>query len=147
MFSSWSCWNWFLVEFVTCQTFGKILLENQLTAGFKNFTANSEKILTDLSSKMVSLLTAISWLFLRNCTKTIKQTFLDTDKVQLKTIACYLWQIWKNSDILHWKNFIYYVIQKVYYRRPRGPQKCGARSNCYICYYSIVKIRHWPRAK
>jgi len=26
------------------------------------------------------------------------------------------------------------VINKIYYR-PRGPQKRGARSNCYICYY------------
>jgi len=22
-----------------------------------------------------------------------------------------------------------------YFRRPRGPQKSGARSNCYNCYY------------
>jgi len=23
----------------------------------------------------------------------------------------------------------------IYYRRPRGPQKRGAHSNCYICYF------------
>jgi len=24
-------------------------------------------------------------------------------------------------------------MNNIYYRRPRGPQKSGARSNCYIC--------------
>jgi len=38
-------------------------------------------------------------------------------------------------------NLIYNVINKIYYRRPRGTQKRGARSNCYICYYLL--IRHW----
>jgi len=42
---------------------------------------------------MATLLTAILCLLLRNCTKTIKQEFLDTDSVQLKTFAHYLWQI------------------------------------------------------
>jgi len=36
---------------------------------------------------MVTLLTAILWLWLRNCTKRIKQEFLDTVNVQLKTFA------------------------------------------------------------
>jgi len=26
-------------------------------------------------------------------------------------------------------------MNKIYYRRSLGPQKRGARSNCYICYY------------
>jgi len=30
---------------------------------------------------------------------------------------------------------MYNVINKIYYRRPRGPHKRRARSNCYICYY------------
>jgi len=42
---------------------------------------------------MATLLTAILCLLLRNCTKRIKQEFLDTDSVQLKTFAYYLWQI------------------------------------------------------
>jgi len=40
---------------------------------------------------MATLLTAIGLcLLLRNCTNRIKQEFLDTDSVQLKTFACYL---------------------------------------------------------
>jgi len=42
---------------------------------------------------MATLLTAILCLLLRNYTKRIKQEFLDTDSVQLKTFAYYLWQI------------------------------------------------------
>jgi len=43
---------------------------------------------------MVILLTAILLrLLLRNCTKRIKQEFMGTDSVQLKTFADYLWQI------------------------------------------------------
>jgi len=42
---------------------------------------------------MATLLTAILCLLLRNCTKRIKQEFLDTHRVQLKTFAYYLWQI------------------------------------------------------
>jgi len=42
---------------------------------------------------MATLLTAIIGLFLRNCTKRIEEEFLDTDDVQLKTFAYYLWQI------------------------------------------------------
>jgi len=42
---------------------------------------------------MATLLTAILCLLLHNCTKRIKQEFLDTDSVQLKTFAYYLWQI------------------------------------------------------
>jgi len=38
---------------------------------------------------MAILLTAILCLLLRNCTKRIKQEFLDTDSVQLKTFAYY----------------------------------------------------------
>jgi len=45
------------------------------------------------SAKMPILLTAILCLLLRNCTKRIKQEFLDPDSVQLKTFAYYLWQI------------------------------------------------------
>jgi len=30
---------------------------------------------------------------------------------------------------------MYNVTEKIYYRRPRGPQKRGARSSCCICYY------------
>jgi len=26
-------------------------------------------------------------------------------------------------------------MNKIYYRRPRGLRKRGARSNCYICHY------------
>jgi len=42
---------------------------------------------------MVTLLTVVLCLLLRNCTKRIKQEFLDTDGVQLKTLAYYVWQI------------------------------------------------------
>jgi len=42
---------------------------------------------------MATLLTAVLCLLLRNCTKRIKQEFLDTDNVLLKTLAFYLWQI------------------------------------------------------
>jgi len=42
---------------------------------------------------MATLLTAILYLLLRNCTKRIKQEFLDTDSVQLKPFAYYLWQV------------------------------------------------------
>jgi len=42
---------------------------------------------------MATLLTAILCLLLRNCTKRMKQEFLDTDSVQLKTFGYYLWQI------------------------------------------------------
>jgi len=48
---------------------------------------------------MAKLLTAIC-LLLRNCTKRIKQEFLDLDSVQLKTFAYYLWQIWQNTYFL-----------------------------------------------
>jgi len=41
---------------------------------------------------VTTLLTAILCLLLRNCTKRIQQEFLETDGVQLKTIAYYLWQ-------------------------------------------------------
>jgi len=92
---------------------------------------------------MATLLTASSCLLLRNCTKRIKQDFLDTAfnrKPSLTTYAifCKYWllrlkKIWKK-------------INNIYYRRPRGPQKRGVpkgagplkargRSNCYICYY------------
>jgi len=37
--------------------------------------------------------TAILCRLLRNCTKRIKQEFLDTNSVQSKTFAYYLWQI------------------------------------------------------
>jgi len=40
----------FCQEFVTCRTVFKILLENQLTTRFENFTANKEKILLDLAT-------------------------------------------------------------------------------------------------
>ena len=39
------------------------------------------------------------------------------------------------NDFLDWKNLTFNVINKIYYRRPRGPQKRGARSTYYICYY------------
>jgi len=42
---------------------------------------------------MATLLTAIFCFLLRICTKRIKQEFLDTDSVQLKTFAYYLWHI------------------------------------------------------
>jgi len=42
---------------------------------------------------MAALLIAILYLLLRNCTKRIKQEFLDPDNVQMKTFAYYLWQI------------------------------------------------------
>jgi len=42
---------------------------------------------------MTTLLTTILCLLLRNCTKRIKQEFLDTVSVQLKTFAYYLRQI------------------------------------------------------
>jgi len=42
---------------------------------------------------MATLLTAILCLLLRNCTKRIKQEFLDIDSFQLKTFANYVWQI------------------------------------------------------
>ena len=42
---------------------------------------------------MATLLTAILDLLLSNCTKRIEEEFLDTDGVQLKTFAYYLWQI------------------------------------------------------
>jgi len=71
---------------------------------------------------------------LRNFTKRIKQEFLDADSVQLKNFAYYLWQIQQNTDFLDWKQS-YNVINKIYYRRPRVPQKRRARRNCYICYY------------
>jgi len=49
---------------------------------------------------MATLLTAILCLWLCNCTERIKEEFLDTDSVQLKTFAYYLWQIYKNADLL-----------------------------------------------
>jgi len=49
---------------------------------------------------MAILLTAILCLLLRYCTKRIKQEFLDTDSVQLKTFAYYFWQIYQNTDSL-----------------------------------------------
>jgi len=42
---------------------------------------------------MTTLLTAILDLLLHNCAKRIEEEFLDTDDVQLKTYAYYLWQI------------------------------------------------------
>ena len=45
------------------------------------------------SAKMATLLATILCLLLRNCKKRIKQEFLDTDSVKLKTFAYYLWQI------------------------------------------------------
>jgi len=42
---------------------------------------------------MATPLTAILCVLLRNCLNRTKQEFLDTDSVQLKTIAYYLWQI------------------------------------------------------
>jgi len=32
---------------------------------------------------------------------------------------------------------MYDVTDKIYYRWLRGPQKPGAHSNCYICYYFL----------
>jgi len=40
---------------------------------------------------MATLLTAILCLLLRTCTKRIKQEFLDTRSVELKTFVYYLW--------------------------------------------------------
>ena len=77
---------------------------------------------------MVALLTAILCLLLRNCTKRIKQEFLDTASVQMKTFAYYLCQIQQNTDFLTSQSediFMYNVIKKIYYRRPQGPQKRG----------------------
>jgi len=48
---------------------------------------------------MATLLTAILCLFLRNCTKRIKQELLDTVSVQLKTFTYYLWQIKQNAGL------------------------------------------------
>ena len=45
------------------------------------------------STKMETQPTAISCFLLRNCTKRVKQEFLDTDSIQLKTFDYYLWQI------------------------------------------------------
>jgi len=42
---------------------------------------------------MATLLTAILCLLLCDCTKRIKQEFLDTESLQLKTFAYYLRQI------------------------------------------------------
>jgi len=42
---------------------------------------------------MATLLTTILCLLLRNCTHRIKQKFLDTDSIQLKSFAYYFWQI------------------------------------------------------
>jgi len=42
---------------------------------------------------MATLLTAISRLFLRSYKKRFKQEFLNTDSVQLKTLAYHLWQM------------------------------------------------------
>jgi len=42
---------------------------------------------------MATLLSASLCLLLRSCTKRIIQEFLDTDSVQFKTFAYYLWQI------------------------------------------------------
>jgi len=42
---------------------------------------------------MATLLTAIARLLLRNCKKRIKQEFLETDSVQLNTLAYHLWQM------------------------------------------------------
>ena len=67
--------------------------------------------------------------------KKIKQEFLDTDSVQLETFAYYLRQNLQNTDFLDWKNLIDNVINMIYYRRLWGPNKRGAHSNCYICYY------------
>jgi len=42
---------------------------------------------------MATLLTAILCLLLCDCTKRIQQEFLDTDGVQFKTFAYYVWVI------------------------------------------------------
>jgi len=42
---------------------------------------------------MATLLTAILGLLLRNCKKRFKQEILDTDSVQLKTLAYHIWQM------------------------------------------------------
>jgi len=39
---------------------------------------------------MATLLTAILCVLLRNCTKRIKQEFLDTDSVELETFAYFM---------------------------------------------------------
>jgi len=75
---------------------------------------------------------------LRNCTKRIKQEFLDTNSVPLKTFAYYSWQIQQNTDILTSQTeqiFVYNAINTIYFRRLRGPQQRVARSNCHICCY------------
>jgi len=53
----------------------------------------SEKILTRFSSKQLKGNNADRNILLSYCTKRIEGEFLDTDGVQLKTLACYLWQI------------------------------------------------------
>jgi len=42
---------------------------------------------------MATPLAAFLCLLLRNCTKMIKQEFLDADSIQLKTFAYCLWKI------------------------------------------------------
>jgi len=49
---------------------------------------------------MATLLTAITGLLLRNCTKRIKQEFLDTDGIQLKTFATTYGKFSKSTDFL-----------------------------------------------
>jgi len=61
---------------------------------------------------MATLLSAILCLLLHNCTKRIKQEFLDTDSVQLETLAYYLWQILQNTDRKQ--------SHMIHYRRPWG---------------------------
>jgi len=74
---------------------GKILLEKQLSARLKilQLTLRKSGRFSSKSAQMATLLTAISCLLLPNCTNKnkctnkIKQEFLDTNSVQLKTFV------------------------------------------------------------
>ena len=44
--------------------------------------------------------------FVAQLYKKNQTSFLDTDSVQLKTLAYYLWQFLQNTDVLDWKKLI-----------------------------------------
>jgi len=66
---------------------------------------------------MAALLTTILCILLCNCTKRIKQEFLDTDSVQLKTFAYYFWQMFPNYWLLG--------VKKSYTEDRRTPKSAG----------------------